>query len=795
MRLKQKKKAQILSVSDRDPEVVGVSGNNIFLRVFFEVDALAAIESDSFLYGFRLMNSQVTIEKKRSLTALESSSALNSSTGRKTNVVKMLKSIIYESVVDITKFIPNDRIGKILAGDGVRRRKLIKTSNTDDKSSAKIPSSKSSVDMDFVSNEKDVTPFRVDSIYRKCQDPAKIVNDVKFHSPIQRSVRGLRTTGDMSKLDKKTQQFRKMMTLQTRSSKSVRLEDENPITIEIPVDFSVVKSKLSTYTVEIDALHRSSSNAPPKILQTLTFQADLNEAYQEYIVPTTPPIVQITSIPSGRSFRITQQDVNGTSVKIYRRFISGSEVSNIGFSLVATLSAKKDQEVFYVDRNVSASKCIYRVVTFNELDMTSGVFTSLVVPGMKVIEKKHHPDTTAILAYEDGGSVKVKAFNIPNDTVALRLVRKNLTTHEPEYSSPSSIDGSSLKQIERSTSEITFVDLAKRPDTIYSYRLMLVDVYGNERMSENQSIVKFVGDESAQKSRTLISSAATVNVGSEPSVNFQVNAPTDEASLDKIYSILVDAGVSDLYGSELKQNKELLSQLVALEMMRFDTSTGRNESFGVVNIGGFQDGSDTRRKANVSKLIPGRTYIYQYRLLVRSSGTIFSGTSVDRKDLETLKSYSTNLKKFNSPKTLKRGTLSSTADQIQAVTKTGLKFGASDSSDAEMLAGVTSLTGQATIKMPLSDTYVESLQTEETTRGNVLRWRLVEGTNQIDHIIVMAEYNGQRAPLRAIHFCGNDKMMYLDDETKASLNDVSYYVLPVFTDFKQGNVFGPAEIT
>jgi len=795
MRLKPKKRLQILSVSDREPEVSGISGDAVSMRVFFDIDAAAALESHAFLYNFRLTTQQRVEERKKSLTALESSSALNASSDRKSRVINSSKKTIYESVVDITKFIPNDRLGKIAAGEGVRRRKLIKSSTAADKSAVRLTTSRSSVDSDVSINESDVTPFRIDAVHRKGKDPAQILNEATFHQPIQKGVGGLRTTGEISKLDKKAQQYRKMMASPTRSSKSVRLENDSPLTIEIPVNFEISKSELATYIVEIDATSKVSSVTSPKVLQTLTFRADLSEAFQEYIIPTMPPIVQVTAISSGRSLRIVQRDVNGKSVKIYRRLISSSRANDTGFTLLATLAARKGHEVFYVDRNSSLGKCIYRVVVFNELGMTSGVFTSYVAPGAKMVERKGQPDSTTILARETGSTIAIQVYNVPNDVIAVRLVRKNMSTHESEFTTPTTVFGSSLRKIDRKTSDVSFVDIPKRPDTIFLYRVILIDAYGNERLSENESFTRFIGDPAAQKSRTLISSATSVQTGASPIVSFQVDAPSDEASLDKIYSVLISAGVSDLYASEIKQNKKLLSQVAALEMMRFDTVSGLNESFGVVKTGTFQDGTVSRRTANVSDTIPGRTYIYHYRLLVRSANTLFSGTTSTRTDLETLKSYTTNVKKFNSPATLSKGTLSSTADQLRTVTGTGLKFGAADSSDAELLAGSTSLTGQTIVRIPANDTRIESLRVEETPRGNVLRWKLIEGTRQVDHIVIMADYNGQRAPLRAVHFCGSDKMMYLDDETKSSLDGISYYAALVFSNFGQGNTIGPAEMT
>ena len=152
------------------------------------------------------------------------------------------------------------------------------------------------------------------------------------------------------------------------------------------------------------------------------------------------------------------------------------------------------------------------------------------------------------------------------------------------------------------------------------------------------------------------------------------SAPTNQASLDLVYNLLSAQGLESQYASEISNNKQLLSKLVALEMLRFDTTTGINESFGVVQTGIFNDNAGSQKAANVSSLIQGRRYIYQYRLLIRSPNTIFNDTSIQKTDLESGKSYSTDQKKFNSPRAIKRGTLASTSKQIQAITKDGLKF-------------------------------------------------------------------------------------------------------------------------
>jgi hypothetical protein len=322
----------------------------------------------------------------------------------------------------------------------------------------------------------------------------------------------------------------------------------------------------------------------------------------------------------------------------------------------------------------------------------------------------------------------------------------------------------------------------------------MIDSYGDERESQHSSMIQFSGDIEAQEGRALSIQPAKASSDQMSKVVFQISAPTDQASLDKIYSILADAGLDSYYVDEIKQNRELLNKISAFEVLRFDTTTGLNESFGTAKSGVFEDGPLSRKAASVSQLVPGRKYIYQFRLLLRAASTIFNGIKISRVDLETGKSYTTDLKKYNSPFILKRGTLSSNAKQQQVVSKTGLKQDSSSNSDSELFEGRTALTGQFTIQLPSKNTTVSNLSVRETPRGNVIQWNVFQGSQNIDHVIVFAEYNGQRAPLRALHYSGRSKMVFLDDKLEASSNEVLYFVSLVFTDFKQGGLVGPAEV-
>jgi hypothetical protein len=433
------------------------------------------------------------------------------------------------------------------------------------------------------------------------------------------------------------------------------------------------------------------------------------------------------------------------------------------------------------------------VIPLNELSISSGEFSSAVAPGTKSNKKKSEPDNLTLLATETSSGVKVSVFNVPTEVVTIRLVRKNLTTHESTFSTPPDVIDGSIRKLDKTTPNVEFQDRPSRVDAVYEYKVIMIDAYGDEKESQRRAVIHFSGDIEDQEGYSLYSSSLRIGDGGAPNVSFQVDAPTSQASLDLIYSTLIDAGLDSLYADEIKSNKELFSKIVSLEVMRFDTVTGLNESFGVVKIGLFQDDSKSQRFANVSSLVSGRKYIYQFRLLVRAPGTIFTESSVDKKDLETGKSYAVSMKKFNSPFVLKKGTLSSTSKQLRVSSRASFKIDPAAGSAREMIQGRTALTGEVVVTVPHIDTDVTDLSVEETPRGNVVKWKVSEGFQKIDHIVIYADYNGKLAPLRALHFYGSESMIYLDDKLKASLDDVKYYVQLVFQNFSQGQLIGPVK--
>jgi len=794
MRVKQKKQLQIVSASDREPEVLRIDGTKATVKVFFMIDALAAIEHNVNLCSFRVLTNQSILKSKQKLGALDSSVALSSPTTRKLNAQSKQSTVVVRGEVDLTKSFPNDKTRSIIAGAPVRTRKIVKLADPGEDDSIEIKDIEPSVDSQIVKNSNSLRPFRTDLLHLDSKDPASEVNVANFQSPVQTAVRGLRSVDNISKLTVKQRLFRKSISSRTGTNRRLKIEDEEERSIEIACIFKLDKSLLKTYTFEIDAV--TSANFVRSILQTISFNVNLREAFEEFIVPTIPPTLDVTVVGSSRFIRARQRDKNGASLRVYRRVIETSESNPEPFSTIADIPASVGDTIQFVDRPTSAGKCIYRVVPFNELSLTSGEFTSAVTIGAREIKRSSHPDTSSILATEDERGIRIRVFNIPNDIIAVRILRRSPTLYETTFRTPDTVQVAQTKiiqQLNRESEVVEFRDRPSRPGVSYEYAVELIDIKGGTHRSSKVSLVKYVGDSGKSPTYKLVSRSQTVALDPNPKISFQVETPNDESNLNFIYETLIASGLDTQYVDEIKQNRELLGKIAALEMLRFDTTTGLNESFGIINPGVFEDSTRSRDSKNVSALVQGRTYIYQFRLLLRASSTLFDSAQVTSTDLETGRQYSTQMRKFISPKTISRGTLSSNASQLGIGSKTGLKLALDRSSNGEMFEGITSLTGEVQVTIPSRDTAIENLQVESGPRGNFVRWRVNQGLQIIDHIVLFADYNGTLAPLRAIHFSGQTSMMYLDERIAAPLESIRYYAQPVFVNLSEGSMVGPAE--
>jgi len=785
MRLKTKSQIQVMRKSSTLPEALGTRDGGVVFRLYVDVDATAAIKNNILFLDYEI--SPVDVVKITSLkfSNSDSNKIYQLPSARNEKMKRDKELIIYSGSVDITKYLPNDKIREIGSGSPVKKTTVIRPSNSQNSINSIAPRSGATTNI-VPSASVSKKTYKTIAEYRK-KDPAQELNARPSHSSIFKSVSGLRTTGNYQKIDLQFEAAR--IEMQKRGNTPSLIEKSERATnfITVPLEVTIPESKVKNYSFTVKA--RKEAAVVHKIDQTVDFSKALKDA----VVPSISPNISVASFEGKRKIKIKQIDPRASKVKIYRKTLNKDNFVDDSYELVADLDASSGDEFNIADPDLSPQQTIYRAVSYDSYGRTFGEFSSAVIGKSKISQQKNVEDPVTIFAYETANGVQVSVHNIPYGVVAIRLVRRNVTTKEKAYSTPTSLSEKSQKSIDNETTTASFLDRVLRPDTVLEYKVMMTDTRGNVYESQRSSIIHFVGSKSVEESKSLISQDYRVESdGTSLTVSFQVDVSSSKTTIEQVYNILVSSGLDSQYIEEIKSNRELLNKITALEVVRFDCTTGHIENFGIVESGRFEDSSRTRSVYNVSNIVPGRKYVYFARLLVRSPGSIFSQTNVGRTDVETGKSFSTNLKKYNSPKTLKKGVLPSNVIQKRAVSATGLASDPSSSTDDEMIAGMTSTTIAVNVDVPRKDAEVKNLSVRKTQRGNEISWILLPNDRKIDHVIVHADYNGVLAPLRAVHFDKSESMMFVDELLASEPNQPNYYIQVVYTNYDMGSIIGPA---
>jgi len=735
---------QIFSKSSKLHEVLNVTGQDATFRIYFSFILETASEVGLSICKYSIINeTQGGSYSQKELTPLMSKDVLRKS--RKTPAI-----IISKGVIDLTKFMSNDTKNR--------------SSSTSFKVKTNVKNSASiKYDKNLQSNIDRSSSFdMLDMMLRKQKDPANESNKTTNQELVEKIVNGTKSN-----------------LTQNVSESVTTLEKITKTTKDAYFAVTIRKNDFSTKLVVI------SSD-----FQTLSFKINFEELYYLNTIPIEPPALSVANIGTKQIINLKQVDKFGKYVDVFRKNVNNF---NEGYVKFVSLNLKRGDSIKVSDETNQMNNFIYRAVSKNERSLTSGNFSSCYVKGKKIdreIYRNKAPDTSTILATEVQSGVSLKVFNVPKEVISIKIVRKNLTLNEKNFSLITTNNELSIFSISIETNNVEFLDSSVRPSSIYEYGIITTDLYGSEKLSTHKSIIDFMG-KNYDEGDLSFSASLKNDTGSDQSNSFTFAISENENSLNSIYDSLISAGYDSYYIDEIKQNREKLKDLFAFEILRFDTVTGENESFGVQQKLQFSDTSAQRRKNKVSNLKLGRAYIYQFRLLVRSYSSIISNSTMQRTDLETSKIHFVNMKKFTSPKVLKKGILASNALQKDAVFKAGYKLDSGAGSAGEFLQGKTSITSELMVTTGNSNTTLIPLTVQKSAKGNVLKWKLKLGDKMIEHIIVYADYNGQLAPLKFIHCSDKNESYYVDDKLTAPLEEIKYYLQLVYLDYTTGPILGP----
>jgi predicted CoA-binding protein len=759
MKTQKNEQVQILSTSNTLHEIVDVKNGIVTFRIYFGFEFQSSVSNLITTCDYTVRNSEELAKSAVVISPLKSRNLLNSPNRIKTQPVKSGK-------IDLSKFLPNNI---------ATTKKIIKKKLIIDSSTAAVTTN-SSQPADSITDVDSSADFDLSDIfYRELKDPADEINKIDHHIAIDKMMQGTDKRNNTTTNSRVIASTSNSKSSTTTSGKKIITEETGIIDAHFDVNFK--KSELKTYKVQI-----SGGN------QQISFLLDLKKMYNEYIIPVHPPKLTVSRVGNKRIVEVQQVDKNCESVVVFKK-----STTDNSFKMLNTSSLKTRNTLKFID-DVFMSPAIYRAISLNENFVGSGVFNSAIGKGDKNF-RPSEPDTLTLHTFENFDSVNISIYNIPKEVVSVHAVRRNLTSHEKNFVDINPVlnmketgTGTSRANLTLSKVDVDLVDKQVRPDSIYEYKVKMIDVYGNEKLSKANSIIHYEGSSSSVESNTL--QISKLSVENNRSVSFFIESSNNDNSFNLIYDALITAGYDSFYLNEVKSNREQLKNLLAIEISRFDTTTGLNEYFGVTKIGNFSDSSTSRVNKNISQINAGRTYIYQLRLLTRSPSSLITGSTKQSADLETSKNYTINMKKFAGPTTLKRGSIASNSIQKGAIYKNGYILKRTESAESEFQKGRTSITSRVVVKIPASQTKISSANVSSTARGNIIHWSIQQGDQEIDSIIIYADCDGSFAPLKAVHQSATEQS-FLDTKLNVSLDNVKYYLQIIYSNYTKGPMVGP----
>jgi hypothetical protein len=113
MRLKPKQIVQVLSISERQPEVVRIFDDLVTFKVFFNLDVQSALESGLVVCDFKILSDKKIETQKLKVSSLESRFAFSVASKRKSVSISKSNNTVMVGKIDITQHVSNDKIMSI----------------------------------------------------------------------------------------------------------------------------------------------------------------------------------------------------------------------------------------------------------------------------------------------------------------------------------------------------------------------------------------------------------------------------------------------------------------------------------------------------------------------------------------------------------------------------------------------------------------------------------------------------------------------------------------------------------
>ena len=477
---------------------------------------------------------------------------------------------------------------------------------------------------------------------------------------------------------------------------------------------------------------------------------------------------------------VRQTDPIAETIELYRKTINKTAVrlTDSSFKRIGTLNiSKADGEKKFIDLVDNSKTHIYRAIPIGPsgeigINFKSAVAKAIPIKGTKKRQSINNISITTELT-QRGISIKLSEF--PPGPVAVKVVRKNMTLYEKNYSIIN--DPTPIRIIGSTDDTVLFLSTDLKEDHIYQFAAILIHEDGDEDFASQVSMIQYDAVKTGVVETSISSAQVFESRSSNFNVTFDLKTSIVPNKLDIIKKALEEQDLLSQFEDVLKEEREDLQKLVTHTITRTDMMNGNTSDLGIFVSGKFDDIRASKLKGAPS-LKAGRTYRYTISPQLRSAETIFDKLKVTRQDSTTGKKYTYKPSKFKNPFIIKKGTLKSAGKSSRITAKNSFELGAVGSPK------------YFTINIPQDDPYIKSVRATQLDRDTVeISWAVNGDMSQIDHFIVQAVKLNETEFIGVAHNISNIKTFRFYDELEETNQEIYYRVIMVSTNYKRSRIF------
>lgn len=562
---------------------------------------------------------------------------------------------------------------------------------------------------------------------------------------------------------------KKVLVLQSKFNNEVYLEKDFSIPIS---NLKNSDGSYKTLFVFFEVIDRFGVSQ-----QVVEKLVDLSKSIEVFQTPKLPPTLSIYKNEKSLfgSLRISQQDPQARFVNLYRKNIS--HISSVPEEYIYAdqfdLSPDEGERIFTVDVP-AGSTIIYRAVPVGVNGVESFEYSNIVITS-KLSDRRLKYASLAYTISSNGIELEIR--EVSPEAISFDVIRKDRTIFDSSYS----IITSSPILVESGQTQYKVVDSSVKKKHVYEYAVKL---HFRDGRSKNVGNIFVEYIPSADNVVDTKIKNLTVTFSPEPNVTFDLETNVISTDVDTLTRLLEQNNLLDFFSTDILKERSKLNELICYEVHRQDLTTGIIENFGIISDKSFSD-EKFRVVNSVAPLRGGRQYRYVVTTLLRSPETLFEEFVKDAVDSSTKKKYSYKPFKFFQPITLERGSVTTSKTLKLNHAKEPFAFGNVGSFASAEVSFEKAISTVTDVKAETGfDDFI------------VIKWKYDGSLEDVDHFIVMKEFQGFRTMLGKSHALGGNKtFQYIKKISDDDAGELEFIVVPIFSDYQLGKEVKSNQLT